>query len=325
MMSGFVFFLSLVVVVHGLRLEQDPDRVTYDITGDRMGEAEGLQSESDSTWKQMTEYMQALGSQNTPEIHLLQNLKPCAKCGAPKRYGEKHDGGYAMCSELIENGTVTAGYSIGINGRDAWGKHISSSLHVPVYQFDCTNKKRPNCRGGTCKFYDLCVTANQTRKKSKPKYMTMLELMALNGHGKRGDVKDLILQIDVESYEWDLFADPSTAEQMAEFSQVSVEFHGLLKKARCCKGSPIETKLKALENLNRMFVVTHLHGNNFAGSDRTQDPETGKSFSVPNVLEVLYVRRGLLEEQQCSTDPRYLPQDRPNKRKKKEVPPPHLP
>merc|ERR1719446_230986 len=96
------------------------------------------------------------------------------------------------------------------------------------------------------------------------KYKTMKELMALNGHGNRGDVSDLVMQLDVEGYEWELFADPSTADAMLEFSQISIEFHNTLKDPTNPKGQGIslETRLKALENLNKHFVVTHLHGNN---------------------------------------------------------------
>lgn len=147
--------------------------------------------------------------------------------------------------------------------------------------------------------------------------------MALNGHGSRGDVKDLVMQLDVESYEWDLFADPSTAEQMSEFSQISVEFHGVLGKSNCCADTLIETRLKALENLNRMFVVTHLHGNNNEGTQE-YNTTTGESYSVPAVLEVLYVRRGLLKKQQCLTNPHYLPQDQSNSGGT-EIDSPHLP
>lgn len=332
MTSGCVFLLLLCPIVHGFTLVQNPilDRA-------QMEEVQSFKLDSQETWKHIEDVMMALESQNTTDpdteqsilnqqrIALLRNLKPCAQCHSPKRYGEVYDGGYVMCSELLEEGRVSAGYSLGISGYDAWGRDISSSLHVPVYQFDCTNSNRPDCEGGDCHFYDLCITANETRTETKPQYKTMLELMALNGHGKRGDVKDLVLQLDVESYEWDLFADPSTAEQMSEFSQISVEFHGLIGKAGCCAASVIWTKLKALENLNRMFVVTHLHGNNFEGTTEIQDTKTGKYFSVPAVLEVLYVRRGLLEEQQCLTDPHYLPEDHPNNPHAAEINPPHLP
>lgn len=323
MMSGYAFILFLAPFVHSLRLVQKPNDVDHPDLIRTQSEAALLQSASDALWKEMEQAMQTLVEQKkSTEVRVLQLLKPCAKCSAPKRYGEANDGGYAMCSELIEDGKATAGYSLGINGFDGWGRDLSSKLHVPVYQYDCTNPTVPDCTGGNCQFRELCITAETTKTPSKPQYKTMLELMALNGHGNRGDVKDLIMQLDVESYEWDLFADPSTAEQMKEFSQLSVEYHGILQKSACCADAPMETKLKALENMNRMFVVTHLHGNNYEGMQAISTQ--GKSYSVPSVIEVLYVRRGLIQEQKCLAEPQILDADRPNNPGARELPSAHL-
>merc|ERR550514_165644 len=62
------------------------------------------------------------GQEDDTKVAILKNFKPCAQCDAPKRYGEKHDGGYVMCSELMENHMVSGGYSLGISGYDGWGE-----------------------------------------------------------------------------------------------------------------------------------------------------------------------------------------------------------
>lgn len=254
----------------------------------------------------------------THMIELLKTFRPCATCKTPRRYGEAHDGGYVFCDELM-NGHVSAGYSLGINGYDGWGKDVSTKLGVPIYQFDCTNPKRPQCSGCNFTFYDYCITAANNRPANQ-NYKTINELMALNGHGQRGETSDLVMQLDVESYEWALMADPSTAGAMQEFSQVSIEMHGILGKSDCCADAPMETRLQAMQNLNKHFVVTHLHGNNYEGT------QTHGNYSIPQVLEVLFTKRGLHTDiGTCESNPSYWPRDATNERHRAELPEPHLP
>src|SRR5882724_4738151 len=44
-----------------------------------------------------------------------------------ERFGEKNDGGYLLCANLL--GAVQSGYSYGINGYDGWGCDVSSKLN----------------------------------------------------------------------------------------------------------------------------------------------------------------------------------------------------
>lgn len=299
----------------------------------------------DSTATMLQQMQQAIDPKSEDaaiKVEILENLKPCAKCAAPRRYGETNDGGYAMCSKFIENGKLHAGYSFGVAGYDGWGKDISTQYHVPIYQFDCTNPKRPTCPGCDFHFFDLCVTADRKTTKpsnaigfaaSKPKslndipankYKTIKELMGLNGHGTRGNVSDLIMQLDVEGYEWNLFANPETTSTMLEFSQVSVEFHNVLKDAnyKVARDVSLETRLQALKNLNKYFVVTHIHGNNARPLTKVGE------YSTPMLLEVLYVRRDHIPTlKHCETDPKKWKQDARNVPKRNDLDDPvaHLP
>lgn len=269
------------------------------------------------------------------QTQILQALKPCAKCEAPKRYGGLHDGGYAMCSELMQKGKIIAGYSIGLDGYDNWGADVSTQLKVPIYQFDCTNSAHPPCEvnqgtpmeGCDFHFHDLCVAAQPQAMFAKlpPKHVTLEELLAMHGHGKRGDTSDLLLQIDVEGHEWELLAEPGVAETLKEFSQISIELHDILDE-HLYSHVPPETKLKALQTLNKHFVLTHVHGNNWSGNDSRNDPSNPmKSYSVPQALEALYVRRGQVTEHECLTDPAVWAEDEPNAANRADIDIPHLP
>jgi len=317
-MLKVVTLFVIAICAAALRLPYSSDGVAFAETNTN----QGLQSQSNSVWGQMESYMMELQAEDPDnvKVEILKNLKPCTKCDAPKRYGETNDGGYAMCSELMEN--TAAGYSVGVSGYDGWGEDVSKKFNIPIYQFDCTNSKRPKCDGCDFKFYDFCITAEKTRPGSN-NFKTIKELMSLNGHGDRGNTKDLVMQIDVEAYEWDLFADPTTADAMLEFSQVSVEFHDILRQIHKYEkhglNITLETRLKALQNLNKQFVVAHVHGNNARPTQQVGN------YSVPGLLEVLYVRRGLSKESQCETDPTYWKEDARNVLKKTESEPPHLP
>src|SRR5918994_4781972 len=87
---------------------------------------------------------------------LFEMLQPVALSNCQlERFGEAHDGGYLMCSNLL--GDVESGYSYGINGYDKWGCDISEKFKVPVHHYDCFNTTQPACPGGKTIFHAECV------------------------------------------------------------------------------------------------------------------------------------------------------------------------
>src|SRR5262245_17590238 len=47
-----------------------------------------------------------------------------------QRFGERHDGGYPLCANLL--GDIKTGYSYGISGYDGWGCELSRRFRVRV-------------------------------------------------------------------------------------------------------------------------------------------------------------------------------------------------
>lgn len=134
-----------------------------------------------------------------------------------KRFGERHDGGYLMCANLLDG--AQAGYSYGISGYDKWGCDISQAANVPVHQYDCFNTTRPPCRRGKTIFHEECV-GGATETLDGRLFDSVKNQFAKNGDsGKR-----IVLKIDVEGAEWDTFlAMPD--ETFAQIDQMAVEFH----------------------------------------------------------------------------------------------------
>ena len=75
---------------------------------------------------------------------------------------------------------------------------------------------------------------------------------------------------------------------LEQFDQIVVEFHN------CAFGNR-SLILRALEKLNDSFAVVHVHANNY------QPNNYCGNLTLPDVLEVTYVRRGMckLEKKGC--------------------------
>ena len=187
-----------------------------------------------------------------------------------KRFGEPHDGGYLMCGNLL--GDVGAGYSYGISGYDKWGCDISSTLGIPVHQYDCFDTRQPACPAGNTIFHAECVAGTARVEEGRP-FDTMDNQIAKNGDaGKR-----IVLKIDVEGAEWDSFL--SAPEPLLhQIDQIAVEFHRVNN----------ERYLNVVQRLKRVFHVAHIHFNNHSCADDL-DPFPTWAY------EVLFVNKRLAQ------------------------------
>jgi hypothetical protein len=169
-----------------------------------------------------------------------------------ERFGERNDGGYLMCGNLLEQ--VQAGYSYGISGYDDWGCEISKEADVEVHQYDCFNTERPWCVLGDTTFHEECV-ADAPAIIGGRRFDTVASQFARNGDtGKR-----VVFKIDIEGAEWDtILAMPDAT--LRQIDQMAVEFHwdedprlGWAHDARY---------LRAVARLREFFEVGHIHYNN---------------------------------------------------------------
>jgi hypothetical protein len=178
---------------------------------------------------------------------LFRQLQPVklANCEL-ERFGEKHDGGYLLCANLL--GSVAAGYSYGISGYDGWGCDVSRKVSVAVHQYDCFDLTQPVCQGGRTVFHGECIGTTAGVQEGRP-FDTLAGQIAKNGDsGKR-----LVVKIDVEGAEWDSFL-TAPDEVLERIDQMAVEFHGF-DRARY---------MNALLRLKQFFHVAHLHWNNYS-------------------------------------------------------------
>src|SRR5262249_14973517 len=163
-----------------------------------------------------------------------------------RRFGSANDGGYLMCENLIE--PLDAGYSYGVGKNDDCGCDVSRRYQVQVHQYDCCDRARPTCNGGTFVFHNECV-GNRTGHRDSHFFDTLQ-----NQIGKNGDTgRRLIIKMDIEGAEWDsLLAAPD--ELLASISQIAMEMHGF-----------DDPKIvEVLRKLKRNFYLVNLHFNNWS-------------------------------------------------------------
>jgi hypothetical protein len=165
------------------------------------------------------------------------------------RFGEKHDGGYLVCANLLKD--VGSAYSYGISGYDGWGCDISTRLNVPVHQYDCFNTTRPSCPSGRPVFHAECVAGGHSVDGEGRLFDSLQRQF-----GKNGDAdKHLVVKMDVEGAEWDSILE-TPDEVLDRVDQLVFEFHGIDRNS--ARYLEVVTKLK------RTFEIVHLHFNNYS-------------------------------------------------------------
>lgn len=185
---------------------------------------------------------------------LLTLFRPCNVRNYGKvRVGGLHDGGYVMLDDMPDEGIV---YSFGVSQYSPWDLDMANRGFV-VHQYDGTIDAPPDSHPRL--IFNQCNITGASNPP--PGFKNISQILKDNEHEA---ASDLILQIDIEGYEWDFFSS-ITDDQMKQFRQVIVEFHGLHPDdSRDQFGLSFPDKLKILEKINRTHSVLHHHFNNYA-------------------------------------------------------------
>ncbi len=101
----------------------------------------------------------------------------------------------------------------------------------------------------------------------------------------------LILKIDVEGAEWEVFADVRD-DTLSHFDQILLEIHWLHKLVDPGYANVVH---KALDKLMKTFTIFHVHGNNCA------ELQIINGFIVADVLEISLVKTSLVERSRSRT------------------------
>jgi hypothetical protein len=202
-------------------------------------------------------------------VSILRFLEPRKVIGYNKvRVGTLGDGGYVQIDDFA--GIVHA-FSFGISGNDDWDLGIAER-GVSVEQYDHSVDRAPSSHP-LLNFHRLKISTQRA-----PNTATLPDLVAkYSSH----DRPDLILKIDIEGAEWDVF-DAASEECLSRFSQILCEFHGLT----LAKDPIVREKYRrVLEKLSKSFVAVHVHANNTGGL------AVIFNVAVPRHIEITFVNR----------------------------------
>jgi hypothetical protein len=176
------------------------------------------------------------------------DLQPVRLAGCTlERIGEKNDGGYVMCGNLLES---EVGYSYGISNYDGWGCGISTQLAIAVHQYDCFDQRAPVCDSGRTQFHPECIAATPSVDAKGRRFDSLANQLARNGDAARR----LVVKMDVEGAEWKSLLE-TPPEVLSRIDQLAIELHA--------NAADVWTQHLLIAKLKEQFHVAHLHFNNF--------------------------------------------------------------
>ena len=201
----------------------------------------------------------------------LRLLKPYDIDREKLRVGNPHDGAYI----IVDQPPAIDIFSFGINDDTGFEQDMAARGHR-LFMFDHTISGLPT-EHANFNFKKLGICAEGGDHPA---------LRSLDHHiAAAGAVSDrLILKIDVEGWEWEVFAQASAA-LLSRFDQILIEIHWM---SRLEESDFRNTVYKALSNINQQFTLYHVHANNCC------DIELVGGFPMANVLELSYVRTSMV-------------------------------
>lgn len=182
------------------------------------------------------------------------------------RIGGKEDGGYVM----VDPGFGGMAFSFGVSNYSPWDLEMAER-GFKVYQFDGTIDS-PTEKHENLIFSKLNITGKDIAKEGTINLKGILDKFNLHKS------KDIILQIDIEGFEWEFF-DSISDEDLKRFSQIIVEFHGMLNYSK------LGFYKKIFEKLNKYHQPIHFHYNNCG------EILLINNFIVSSLFEVSFLRK----------------------------------
>ena len=177
---------------------------------------------------------------NNNNIYYLLSIKEVL--GYKKiRIGNKFDGGYILLNDFKN---IKIGYSFGISRKISFDKGLADK-NIDVFMYDHTINKLPF---ENSKFHWEKIGLTGIKNNNNMK--TLSELIEENGHSKE---RNMILKVDIESNEWDVFQ-YLPINNLRQFKYIVGEFH-----------FSSSNKVKYYNILKKILVthqIFHIHCNN---------------------------------------------------------------
>lgn len=184
------------------------------------------------------------------------------------RVGTNGDGGYVQLDDMEG---ISHAFSFGVADNDDWDLAMATA-GIPVEQFDHSVERAPSTHP-LLHFHRKMISMSAAAETA-----TISELVA--AHSKL-TTPDLILKIDIEGGEWDVF-DHTPSTILVKFAQIVCEFHNLSHLMNSIFRARAR---RVFEKLNKHFVPVHVHGNNCCPMVNVCN------IPLPELLEVTFASR----------------------------------
>ena len=181
------------------------------------------------------------------------------------RIGSNSDGGYILLDDF-EN--IKYVYSFGISSEVSFDKAMADR-NLEIFMYDHTIDKLP-MNNSRFHWKRIGLTGNKRIGKN---LKTLNELISENGHNNE---KNIILKMDIESSEWEVFQEINEND-LKKFKYIVGEFH--FSSSRNFNYEHI------LKKLNKTHQIFHLHCNNCCGFSIVNE------IKICNCLEISFVLR----------------------------------
>lgn len=237
----------------------------------------------------------------------LDFLRP-VPIGNKIRVGRDLDGGYILYKPLLAETDALMSYGVGWD--ISFDEQFNKLTNKTVIMFDPTmfGKYMVDFRFLRARLLELRLMPafvhllriwllwKKRRKLAKRKIFFVNEGIAAAKSGKydtfahhieRFNLQgmQLLLKIDIESGEYDIFKEGSIYRNLQQVNQIAIELHDLknqLQEARAI-----------IAELENSFFLAHIHPTNWGKTFKIYDFETNGQHDtiVPDVLELLFVRK----------------------------------
>lgn len=205
---------------------------------------------------------------------ILRPLRPQAVTGFAKvRLGKEADGGYVCLDDFAG---IDVAFSFGINDDISWDGD-AANRGLTIHQFDHTvaDPAPDDPR--------MVFQAKRIGRVSGPDTQSLADL--IRDHDKGAVRPNLVLKMDIEGGEWDVF-DATDEDQLARLAWIVCELHYFQGLAERHHRELID---RCLQKVGRRFAAVHVHSNVWGGYTSLANTV------VPNVVEVTFVNRALYD------------------------------
>ena len=191
------------------------------------------------------------------------------------RIGIDRDGGYILLDDFKD---IKIAYSFGISREISFDKELADR-NIDVYMYDHTISKLPF---ENKKFHWKKIGLSSIKKKNMK---TLQELLEENGHLNE---QNMILKMDIESYEWGVFKE-LPLNILKQFKYIVGEFHFTNENKNIY--------LNILKKIEITHQIIHLHCNNCASQILDY-----YGFQICSLLEITFALKEGFEFKKFSSN-----------------------